>query len=73
MNVKTFVVKVEDYETALEKLDSMANNFFESFVDRRLNIDNDSVDVQDALYPPVSNGDFPRLARRVVYKMVWRQ
>ena len=74
MNVKTFVVRVvkaENYETVLEILDKQVNDFLSTFEDRNLVIVSDTA-IQDTLYPPIKNGDFPRLARRVVFKTIYR-
>jgi len=71
MNVKTFVVVVEDYETALAELDDKVNQLLGTYEDRHIVIEGENA-IQDTFYPPLKKGDFPKLARRIVYKTIWR-
>jgi hypothetical protein len=67
MKVKTFVVKVKDYETALATLDERVNNFLIEYRN-----EHGDIAIQDTLYPPIKPGDYSILARRFVYKVVYR-
>ena len=71
MNVKTFVVEVRNYTNALLMLDEKVNDFLGTYGNSQ-RIVVSGTDIQDTLYPPIKNGDFPRLARRVVFKTIYR-
>ena len=71
MQVKTLVITVSDYETALAALDTAVNSFLGTYSDIHIVIESDNA-IQDTLYPPISGRDLPRIARRVVYEVLSR-
>ncbi len=73
LGVKTFVVEAKDYAEAFKLLDKQVNSFLFTHPDKQILIENEKA-IHDTFLPPITqrDGGFARVARRVVYKAIWR-